>query len=172
MNIFLNQDIGQNKLTARQILSDPVLFLAFGFGSGLARFAPGTLGTVAAIPLYWLFMQTDIIVYSVLTVIASVAGIWICGIATDKLGEHDYDGIVWDEIAGLLITLWFAPCNGQTLLTGFILFRCFDILKPWPIRWLDQNVSGGLGIMLDDVLAGVFAAVVLQVLILTQTLPG
>jgi len=171
MNIFLNQDIGHNKLSARQILSDPVLFLAFGFGSGLARFAPGTLGTVAAIPLYWLFMQTGIIVYSALTVTASLAGIWLCGLAADKLGEHDYGGIVWDEIAGLLITLWFAPFNWQTLLAGFVLFRGFDILKPWPIRWLDQNVGGGLGIMLDDVLAGVFAAAVLQVLTLTQTLP-
>jgi len=172
MNIFLNQGIGQNQLSARQILSDPVLFLAFGFGSGLARFAPGTVGTAAAIPLYWLFMQTDFIVYSVLTVIACVAGIWICGLAADKLGEHDYSGIVWDEIAGLLITLWFAPFNWLTLLAGFFLFRCFDILKPWPIKWLDQNVSGGLGIMLDDVLAGVLAAGVLHVLVLTQTLPS
>lgn len=162
MNIFLKTNIGNNKLSAKQILTDPVLLLAFGFGSGLARFAPGTFGTVAAIPLYWLFAQTDLIVYSLLTLIATVAGIWICGIAAEKLGEHDFGGIVWDEIAGLLITLWFAPVNWQTLLAGFILFRFFDIVKPWPIRWIDRKVTGGLGIMLDDVLAGVFAAAVLQ----------
>lgn len=170
MNIFLKQDIGNAKLTARQILTDPVLFLAFGFGSGLSRFAPGTFGTVAAIPLYWLFAQTDIFVYSLLTITATVAGIWICGIAADKLDEHDYSGIVWDEIAGLLITLWFAPLNGQTLLAGFVLFRIFDIVKPWPIRWIDQKVAGGLGIMLDDVLAGLFAAITLQILLMNQIL--
>lgn len=162
MNIFLKENIGHNKLSAKQILTDPILFLAFGFGSGLARFAPGTFGTVAAIPLYWLFAQTDLIVYSLLTVTATVAGVRICGIAADKLGEHDFGGIVWDEIAGLLITLWLAPFSWQNLVAGFILFRFFDIVKPWPIRWIDKKVTGGLGIMLDDVLAGVFAAAVLQ----------
>jgi len=172
MNIFLNQGIGRKQLTARQILTDPVLFLAFGFGSGLAKFAPGTFGTVAAIPLYCLLMQTHSLIYSVMTVMVSIGGIWICGVAADKLGEHDYNGIVWDEIAGLLITLWFAPFNWPTVLAGFVLFRCFDILKPWPIIWLDQKVSGGLGIMLDDILAGVLAAGVLQVLLATGNLPS
>jgi phosphatidylglycerophosphatase A len=149
--------LGKNKLTPRQILSDPILFLAFGFGSGLAKKAPGTMGTLAAIPLYWLFAQTNLYAYSLLTLIVTVAGIWICDSAAKKLDEHDFGGIVWDEIAGYLITLWLVPFSWQAMVLGFVLFRFFDILKPWPIKWVDRQVHGGLGIMLDDVLAGVFA---------------
>ena len=165
MSIFLKQAIGSHQLSARQILTDPQLFLAFGFGSGLAKKAPGTFGTLAAIPLYLLMAQTSLVVYSLLTVIITLTGIWICGGAAKKLGEHDFGGIVWDEIAGLLITLWAVPFNWQNLLAGFILFRFFDIVKPWPIRWIDQKIHGGLGIMLDDVLAAFFAAGILWVLI-------
>ena len=157
MSIFLNTQLGKNKLTPRQILSDPILFLAFGFGSGLAKKAPGTFGTLAAIPVYWLFAQANLFVYSLLTLTVTVAGIWICDIAAKRLDEHDFGGIVWDEIAGYLITLWLVPLTWQAMALGFVLFRLFDILKPWPISWLDRNVSGGLGIMLDDVLAGIFA---------------
>ncbi len=157
MSIFLNTQLGKNKLTPKQILSDPILFLAFGFGSGLAKKAPGTMGTLAAIPVYWLFAQTNLYVYSLLTLIVTVAGIWICDSAAKKLDEHDFGGIVWDEIAGYLITMWLVPFSWQAMVLGFILFRFFDILKPWPIQWVDRQVHGGLGIMLDDVLAGVFA---------------
>jgi len=163
MNIFHKSGLGQNQLTARQIMTDPALFLAFGFGSGLAKKAPGTCGTVAAIPLYWLMIQAGLPIYSLLTVIATVAGIWICGIAADKLGEHDFGGIVWDEVAGYLITMWLVPFSWQAALLGFVLFRIFDIIKPWPIKWIDQKVQGGLGIMLDDVLAGVFAGALLWI---------
>lgn len=157
MSIFLNTQLGKNKLTPRQILSDPILFLAFGFGSGLAKKAPGTFGTLAAVPVYWLFAQSGFFIYSLLTIVVIIAGIWICDSAAKKLDEHDFGGIVWDEIAGYLITLWLVPCTWQTMFLGFILFRFFDILKPWPISWLDRHITGGLGIMLDDVLAGVFA---------------
>jgi phosphatidylglycerophosphatase A len=142
-------------------MSDPILFLAFGFGSGLAKKAPGTFGTLAAIPIYWLFAQTNLFVYSLLTIVVTVTGIWICDSAAKKLDEHDFGGIVWDEIAGYLITMWLIPFTWQAMVLGFILFRFFDILKPWPIRWIDRQVHGGLGIMLDDVLAGVFAGGVL-----------
>jgi phosphatidylglycerophosphatase A len=142
-------------------MSDPILFLAFGFGSGLAKKAPGTFGTLAAIPVYWLFAQTNLFVYSLLTIVVTIAGIWICDSAAKKLDEHDFGGIVWDEIAGYLITMWLVPFTWQAMVLGFILFRFFDILKPWPIRWIDRQVHGGLGIMLDDVLAGVFAGGVL-----------
>ena len=161
MSIFLNSQYGKNKLTPRQILSDPLLFLAFGFGSGLAKKAPGTMGTLAAIPVYYLFAQADIWVYSLLTVCVSVLGVFICGVAAEKLGEHDFGGIVWDEIAGYLITLWLVPLTWQTIIVGFVLFRFFDILKPWPIKWLDQHVHGGFGIMIDDVLAAFFAGFLL-----------
>jgi phosphatidylglycerophosphatase A len=138
-------------------MSSPVLFLAFGFGSGLAKKMPGTMGTVAAIPVYLLFMQGNIWVYSVLTVVATIVGFDICGRAADLLGEHDFGGIVWDEVAGFLITMWFVPFSWSAVVAGFILFRFFDIIKPWPIKWIDQHVEGGLGIMLDDVLAGIMA---------------
>lgn len=165
MSIFLNTQVGKNKLTPRQILSDPVLFLAFGFGSGLARKAPGTLGTLAAVPVYWLFAQAGTAIYSVLTLVVMVAGVWICGQAAEKLGEHDFGGIVWDEIAGLLITMALVPFSWQALVAGFLLFRLFDIVKPWPIRWADRRVQGGFGIMLDDVLAGVIAGLLLLLLV-------
>ena len=165
MSIFLNNQLGKNKLTPRQILSDPILFLAFGFGSGLARKAPGTLGTLAAVPVYWAFAQTNMFVYGLLTAAVTIAGIWICGLAAEKLGEHDFGGIVWDEIAGYLITMWLVPFTWQAMVLGFLLFRVFDIIKPWPIKWVDQRVEGGFGIMLDDVLAGLFAGLLLLLLI-------
>ncbi|MEQ1637446.1 MAG: phosphatidylglycerophosphatase A [Methylococcales bacterium] len=161
MSIFLNTAIGRHKLTPRQIMSDPVLFLAFGFGSGLAKKAPGTFGTLVAVPLYLLLIQAGQPFYWVLTIAIALVGIWLCDVAAKKLDEHDFGGIVWDEIAGLLITLAFVPFSWQALLAGFVLFRFFDILKPWPIRWVDQKVTGGFGIMLDDVIAGFFAAGVL-----------
>lgn len=163
MSIFLDA-VGENKLRPKEILSDPVLFLAFGFGSGLAKKAPGTLGTLAAIPLYLLFVQADILIYSLLTISVTAVGVRICGVAAEKLGEHDFGGIVWDEIAGFLITMWLVPFTWQAVALGFILFRLFDIFKPWPIRTIDRQVQGGLGIMLDDVLAGVFAAGLLRLL--------
>jgi len=158
LSIFLNTQVGKNKLTPKQIVSDPVLFLAFGFGSGLAKKAPGTFGTLAAVPLYLALVQAQsLIVYSVVTLLVILVGVWICGQAAEKLGEHDFGGIVWDEIAGFLVTMWLVPFTWQAVALGFILFRVFDIVKPWPIRWIDRQVHGGLGIMLDDILAGVFA---------------
>jgi phosphatidylglycerophosphatase A len=139
-------------------MSDPVLFLAFGFGSGLAKKAPGTFGTLAAIPVYLAIVQANsLLAYSLFTLVVTLVGVWICGQAAEKLGEHDFGGIVWDEIAGYLITMWLVPFSWEAVGLGFVLFRMFDIFKPWPIRWIDRQVHGGLGIMLDDVLAGVFA---------------
>ena len=165
MSIFLKSEYGKNKLSVKDIMSTPVLFLAFGFGSGLAKKMPGTMGTLAAIPVYLAFIGTNFWVYSVLTILVTVTGIWICEHAAKQLGEHDYGGIVWDEIAGFLITLWWVPFSWNAVLYGFILFRIFDIVKPWPIKWIDQKVDGGLGIMLDDVLAGILAAVVLSFIV-------
>ena len=161
--MFLTQ-VGKNKLTAREILLDPILCIAFGFGSGLAKKAPGTFGTLAAVPIYMVLIQANSLIYGAVTIISSVVGIWICGIAADRLGEHDFGGIVWDEIAGFLITMWFVSFTWQNLFLGFVLFRIFDIIKPWPIKWIDQKVSGGFGIMLDDVIAGLFAGLVLVVI--------
>ena len=150
-----------NKVEARQVLKDPVLFLAFGFGSGLMPRAPGTAGTLAAIPLYLWFSQYPLTVYLLLVFLVSITGVWICRQASARLGVHDHPGIVWDEIAGFLITM--IPASGSWLwvAAGFVLFRLFDIWKPWPIAWADRELKGGLGIMLDDVLAGGIAAVIL-----------
>ena len=164
MNIFRDH-YGKSQLTPKQILTDPVLFLAFGFGSGLSKKAPGTLGTVAAIPVYLLCVQFNVWVYAALTLIATISGIWICDVAAKKLNEHDFGGIVWDEVAGYLITMLFVPFSWKAAVLGFILFRLFDILKPQPIKWVDAKVSGGLGIMLDDVLAALFAGAMLFFLI-------
>jgi phosphatidylglycerophosphatase A len=151
------------RIPARRLLH-PVDFLALGFGSGLLPFAPGTAGTVAAIPVYLLLQPLAAPYYIAIVVVLALAGIAICGQAARHLGVHDHPGIVWDEIVGYLVTMAFAPPGWLWIGLGFVLFRLFDILKPWPIRWCDRQVHGGLGIMLDDLLAGVFSAVLLQLL--------
>jgi phosphatidylglycerophosphatase A len=142
--------------------SNPVHLLAFGLGSGAVPKAPGTAGTVAAIPLYLLLQPLEPWIYLLVTAVLFLAGIWLCGRTSRDLGVHDHGGIVWDEWVGFLVTLWLAPSGWVWLLAGFVLFRLFDILKPWPIGWLDRRVGGGLGIMLDDLLAGFFGFALLQ----------
>lgn len=137
-------------------------FLAFGFGSGLAPKAPGTFGTLAAVPLYLLLTQLDLLTYSALVVLAGIVGIWICGKASKELNVHDHPGIVWDEFVGFWVTMWMLPTTWYTVLAGFALFRFFDIVKPWPIRFYDKNLGGGLGIMLDDILAGIASCAILH----------
>ena len=140
-------------------LSNPVHFLAFGFGSGLAPKAPGTIGTLASLPV--LYLMSYLIVLSVIIIV----GIWICQKASEDLKIHDHPGIVWDEFAGMFVTMIAVPVTWLTVAVGFALFRLSDIWKPWPIGLLDKKVSGGLGIMLDDIVAGAFAAGVLQLAI-------
>ena len=146
-------------------LRKPSHLLAFGFGSGLSPVAPGTVGTVAALPFFYLMSLLNNINYLIVLIMVILGGIWLCEKASTDLGVHDHPGIVWDEFAGMFITMIAVPVVWQTVLAGFILFRLFDIWKPWPIGWLDKKVSGGLGIMLDDIVAGCFAAFVLHLLI-------
>ena len=146
------------------VMSSPIHFLAFGFGSGLAPVAPGTVGTLAAVPLYLLLAQLSPVMYLLAVLLVCLVGIWLCGQSSQLLGVHDHAGIVWDEFAGFLITMIAAPAGWGWLLLGFVLFRIFDILKPWPISWVDKNVHGGCGIMLDDILAGLMALAVMQLL--------
>lgn len=143
-------------------MSNPVHFLAFGFGSGLSPKAPGTAGTVAAIPVWWLASQGSLHLYILITVAVVAVGPWLCGRTSRDLGVHDHGGIVWDEIAGFLLTMTALPVSWQWCLAGFVLFRFFDILKPWPIGWLDRRIHGGTGIMVDDLVAGIYAALILQ----------
>jgi len=134
--------------------------LAFGFGSGLSPKAPGTAGTLVAIPLWLLLYQLPMAIYWLVIAIAIVAGIYICGNAAKKMGVHDHSGIVWDEFVGFWITMGFLSPELTTVIVGFLLFRFFDIVKPWPIGWLDKKMQGGLGIMVDDIVAGIFSAII------------
>ncbi len=143
-------------------LAHPLHLLAFGMGSGCSPKAPGTMGTVLAMLLYVPLSYLPSWWYLGVTLAVTLAGIGICGWSARQLGVHDHPGIVWDEIAGYLVTMLWAPAGFEWMLAGFVLFRLFDILKPWPIGWLDRRVGGGLGIMLDDVVAGIAAMVCLQ----------
>ncbi len=147
-----------------RILRDPIHFLAFGFGAGLMPRAPGTAGTLVAVPLFLLSTTWGHTVQSVITVAITLIGIYICEQSSRKLGVHDHSGIVWDEIAGFFIACWAIPLQWQWLAAAFVVFRFFDIVKPSPIREADHSLKGGVGIMLDDVLAGVFTGVILYVI--------
>lgn len=138
-----------------------ILFLAFGFGSGFIRPAPGTWGTLPGLAIAALVMPFPTL-HLLTLIVVTVMGIWLCQSASRLLGVHDHGGIVIDEIAGILLTLVFIEPTWLSLGLGFFWFRLFDILKPWPIRWIDKRIGGGLGIMLDDILAGLFAWLALQ----------
>ena len=149
------------KVEARAILTDPVNFLAFGFGTGLAPVAPGTFGSIPGALLFWLTLDFGLYVQLGVALALVVTGIWICGESARRIGVHDHGGIVWDEIAGMYITLFLAPVTVPGFIVAFLLFRAADIVKPWPIRDLDHRIHGGLGIMLDDLVAALYAALLL-----------
>jgi len=144
------------------VLRDWRHWLAFGLGSGLARYAPGTVGTLVAIPLYLVLARLPPWLYAVTVIAAFALGVWLCDTVSRDLGVHDHGGIVWDEFVGYWITMFMMPLHWVWVLAGFALFRLFDIWKPWPIRWFDDNVPGGFGIMIDDVVAAIAAGAVLQ----------
>jgi phosphatidylglycerophosphatase A len=143
---------------SRSVLTDPVNFLAFGFGTGLAPFAPGTFGSIPGLILFWLTLDFGLYVQLSIAIAMTLVGIWICGESARRIGVHDHGGIVWDEIVGMYVTLFLAPVSVVGFVLAFVLFRVMDIVKPWPIRDLDHSMQGGLGIMLDDLLAAVYAA--------------
>lgn len=146
----------------KDLLRNPVHFAAFGFGSGLAPKAPGTMGTVMAVPLYLLLAQLPLLAYSAAVIVATVVGIYLCGRCSRDLDVEDHPGIVWDEFVGFWITMWAVPNHWLWILAGFCVFRVFDIFKPWPISWMDRTIKGGWGIMVDDICAGLAACFVLQ----------
>lgn len=142
-------------------LCNKVHLLATGFGSGLAPVSPGTFGTLAAMPIYLMFVYAPTWTFWLFTLMTCLVGPYICGKAADDIGVHDHKAIVWDEFAGFFITMALVPFSWLNLAIGFVLFRFFDIIKPWPISVLDKKVHGGLGIMLDDILAGAISAGIL-----------
>ena len=151
----------QSPVKARTVFTDPVHFLAFGFGTGLAPFAPGTFGSIPGVLLFWLTLDLGLYAQLAIALTLAVAGIWICGESARRIGVHDHGGIVWDEIVGMYVTLFVAAASIQGFVMAFVLFRVMDIVKPWPIRDLDHRIHGGLGIMLDDLVAALYAALLL-----------
>jgi len=144
-------------------LGSPSGWLAFGFGSGLSPFAPGTMGTLVAIPFIFALKSLGTFGFWMVLVLLFFLGISLCGRVSSKLGVHDHGGIVWDEMVGYWLAAAFVPLQWPWLLAAFLLFRFFDIFKPWPIRQIDKKVSGGFGIMVDDIVAALFTIVILAV---------
>ena len=151
------------KPTFTDILKQPAVFLACGLGSGLIPKAPGTFGTLAAIPVLLLMQPLSLLSYLLLTAAFFVIGIWISSRAIKIFQRDDPSEVVWDEVVGYLVTMIAAPTGWPWIVFGFVLFRIFDIWKPWPVSLADQKLHGGLGIMLDDVIAGLLAMLLIQI---------
>ena len=146
----------------KTLLRHPAGWIASGFGSGFSPRAPGTVGSAVAL-LPWLWLRTLPLPYDVLAVVvAFVIGIWASEWVVRRSGVQDPQVVVWDEFVGVWIALIAAPAGWIWMLAGFALFRLFDIWKPWPVSWADERIHGGLGVMLDDVIAGIYALIVLQ----------
>jgi len=145
------------------MLRNPLHLLSLGFGSGLSPLAPGTMGTLVAVAMYLLLNRLDLIVYLMVILGGFIIGVYVCDYTSKALGVHDHSGIVWDEIIGYWITMIAVPAQTwQWILAGFVLFRLFDIVKPWPVNIADKHLHGGFGIMIDDVLAGLYAFACIQ----------
>jgi phosphatidylglycerophosphatase A len=148
----------------RALLATPAGWLACGFGSGLVPVAQGTFGSLAALLPWLLLRELPLPIYLAVLLIGFGAGVWACNVASRSLGVADHRSLVWDEFIGqwvALLPLLVLPAPWWAIALGFVLFRLFDVWKPWPISWLDRRVKGGMGVMIDDVVAGVFAAAVL-----------
>ena len=152
-------------ISKKEILCNPIFLLAFGFGSGFAPKAPGTAGTLLAVLIHLILVNLPPWIHGTIIFAAFFIGIWICGRTAEYLGVHDHEGIVWDEFVGYWVMMFLVPSSWLWVSFGFVLFRILDIFKPWPISVVDRQVGGGLGIMLDDLLAGVMGAVCIHALI-------
>lgn len=143
---------------------DPLYFIAFGFGSGAVPFAPGTFGTLMAIPFYLVLSNLPLYAYLAFNLVFIIFTSWLSDRISRDTHTHDHPGMCIDEFAGYFVTMIAAPPGIIWIVTGFILFRLFDIWKPWPISWADKHIKGGFGMIFDDVLAGIYAMVVMQML--------
>jgi phosphatidylglycerophosphatase A len=146
----------------RDLLSDPAGWIASGFGSGLSPLAPGTAGSLAALLPYYFLRELSLPLYLLVIALAFALGVWASEKIVRRLQLDDPGVIVWDEFVGQWIALIAAPHDGRWIVAGFVLFRFFDVLKPWPVSWADRRIKGGFGVMFDDVLAAIFALIVLQ----------
>ena len=153
--------MGKTSANARFLLGDAGHFLAFGLGAGLTPKAPGTAGTLLAFPLYWAVIDWSPSARWLLAVVLFAVGVWLCGRACRALGKHDDSGVVLDEIVAFYAVLLALPAGALWQAAGFALFRVLDSYKPQPLRWLDNNIGGGFGIMLDDAVAALFTVFLL-----------
>ena len=151
----------QDKFVKKLSLANPIHFLELGFGSGKAAKAPGTFGTLAAVPIVLLMQQLSLTNYLIITCISMLAGFYICGKAAKDMGVHDHGAIVWDEVVGLMITMIAAPLGFMWLALGFVLFRFFDIVKPFPVSYFDKKHKNSFGVVMDDVCAGFYVVLLL-----------
>lgn len=147
------------------LIAHPAHFLALGFGSGLAPKAPGTVGTIVGLPLFYLIAGYALHLQLVIIAVFFILGIYCCNVAGKALGISDHGSIVWDEIAAMMLVLTITPNLWQWWLVAFVLFRIFDIWKPFPIRQCDANLKGGFGVMFDDLLAAIYAMISLKALL-------
>ncbi len=149
----------------RFMLSHPLHFLSLGFGSGLAKVAPGTLGTLVGLPLFWLMASYSMSMQLLVIAMLFIMGIYFCEFTGKAIGVIDHGSIVWDEIVAIMLVLTFTPHQWQWWLVAFVLFRLFDIWKPYPIRQLEAKFKNGFGVMFDDLLAAIYAIICLQLII-------
>jgi len=152
------------------LLRDPIHLIALGFGTGLCPIGPGTCGTLLGVVMALALLEVPAIVAWLIVIVAIAGGVWVTGESARRIGVHDHSGIVWDEIAAFLALALVLPEGWLWLAAGFILFRVFDIVKPWPIREMDHRLPGGLGIMLDDLMAAVYSAFALRLIDYMATL--
>lgn len=144
------------------VWQDPRYFVAFGFGSGTISTAPGTMGTIMAIPFYLLLRPLPLYLYIIFVICFIAASAWLCEKLSRDTHTHDHPGMNIDEFAGFFVTMINAPWGWPWILLGFLLFRIFDVLKPWPISYIDKKMTSGLGMILDDVVAGLFGFILIQ----------
>ncbi len=146
----------------RRVWSDPRYFIGYGFGTGLLPKMPGTWGTLIAIPVYLLAAKLSFIPYIIFVLLLAFYAARLSDVLSKEIALHDDPGMNIDEIVGYLVTMMIAPLSWWAIILGFGYFRLFDILKPWPISWVDRNVTGGVGMILDDIMAGVAAMLLLK----------
>ena len=154
-----------HKATLRDVFASPANAVAFGFGTGLSPYAPGTVGTLVAVPVFIFLSAFPPGVYLSCLVAGFWIGVYACSKAAQSIESHDHPAIVWDEVIGYLVTMCLIPVSVTSIVAGFVLFRLFDIVKPWPINWVDRQLSGGIGMMADDLIAALFAALLLRLIL-------
>lgn len=159
---FNEQNEKRGETSLRSVWTNPIHFITCGFGVGTLPFMPGTYGTLLAIPFYLILVKFSLITYLAVTILLNVAGIWLCHKTNKDFSTGDHPATVWDEIAAFFIVMILVPPTWYYILAGFLLFRFFDIFKLGPIKWIDNNVHGGFGVMLDDIVAAIVCCLILH----------